>query len=161
VSVGGPDAPSGWTPTSGGTPYQVVRVVGVGGSGYVYEVKHLELGKRFVLKTLELDGTHREERVERLRAEWRALAKLEHPNIVGVSDARVSGTDLSRRPRVRGALSGGPRGLRPRGSHRSGLAGLPHPAPRFTGSLQVGTRSALSAVSAAGTLSRSRSCAPS
>ncbi len=35
-----------------GTRYRVLSLIGVGGMGSVYEVEHIELGKRFVLKAL-------------------------------------------------------------------------------------------------------------
>lgn len=78
----------------GGTRYRVVRLLGSGGMGSVYEVEHLELGKRFVLKTLLSDLSARADLVQRLRNEWRALGKLEHPNIVRVSDAGVADGSL-------------------------------------------------------------------
>lgn len=77
-----------------GTRYRVVRLLGSGGMGSVYEVEHLELGKRFVLKTLLSDLSARADLVQRLRNEWRALGKLEHPNIVRVSDAGVAEGNL-------------------------------------------------------------------
>jgi serine/threonine-protein kinase len=70
-----------------GTRYRVLDLVGVGGMGSVYEVEHVELGKRFVLKALLSDLALREDLVARLRNEWRALGRLEHPNIVNVTDA--------------------------------------------------------------------------
>jgi len=70
-----------------GTRYRVLDLVGVGGMGSVYEVEHIELGKRFVLKALLSDLAMREDLVIRLRNEWRALGRLEHPNIVAVTDA--------------------------------------------------------------------------
>ncbi|HEX2882852.1 MAG TPA: serine/threonine-protein kinase [Polyangiaceae bacterium] len=73
-----------------GTPYRVIRLLGSGGMGTVYEVEHQELGKRFVLKTLLSELSTRADLVQRLRTEWRALGKLEHPNIVRVSDAGVA-----------------------------------------------------------------------
>ncbi|RYZ08871.1 MAG: serine/threonine protein kinase [Myxococcales bacterium] len=73
-----------------GTRYRVTRLVGTGGMGRVYEVEHEELGKRFVLKALLHELSRREDLVARLRNEWRALARLEHPNIVGVTDAGTS-----------------------------------------------------------------------
>ncbi len=73
-----------------GTRYRVVRLIGVGGMGTVYEVEHVELGKRFVLKTLLRELARREDLVIRLRNEWRALGRLEHPNIVNVTDAGTS-----------------------------------------------------------------------
>lgn len=73
-----------------GTPYRVIRLIGSGGMGSVYEVEHQELGKRFVLKTLLRELSNRADLVQRLRTEWRSLGKLEHPNIVRVSDAGVA-----------------------------------------------------------------------
>jgi serine/threonine protein kinase len=70
-----------------GTRYRVLDLVGVGGMGSVYEVEHLELGKRFMLKALLSDLALREDLVARLRNEQRALGRLEHPNIVAVTDA--------------------------------------------------------------------------
>jgi serine/threonine-protein kinase len=73
-----------------GTPYRVIRLLGSGGMGSVYEVEHQELGKIFVLKTLLSELSTRADLVQRLRTEWRALGKLEHLNIVRVSDAGVA-----------------------------------------------------------------------
>jgi eukaryotic-like serine/threonine-protein kinase len=73
-----------------GTRYRVTRLIGAGGMGRVYEVEHVELGKRFVLKALQRELARREDLVARLRNEWRALARLEHPNIVNVTDAGTS-----------------------------------------------------------------------
>jgi eukaryotic-like serine/threonine-protein kinase len=73
-----------------GTRYRVTSLIGAGGMGRVYEVEHVELGKRFVLKALQRELSRREDLVARLRNEWRALARLEHPNIVNVTDAGTS-----------------------------------------------------------------------
>ena len=58
--------------------------------GSVYDVQHTELGKRFVLKALLRELSRRKDLVARLRQEWRALARLEHPCIVNVTDAGTS-----------------------------------------------------------------------
>ncbi len=73
-----------------GTSYRVVRFIGSGAMGAVYEVHHEELGKNFVIKALHQDLVQHDEPVRRLRSEWRALARLEHPNIVAVTDAGVT-----------------------------------------------------------------------
>jgi serine/threonine-protein kinase len=67
-----------------GTRYRVTRLIGAGGMGRVYEVEHV------VLKALQRELSRREDLVARLRNEWRALARLEHPNIVNVTDAGTS-----------------------------------------------------------------------
>jgi serine/threonine-protein kinase len=77
-----------------GTRYRVLGLLGVGGMGSVYEVEHIELGKRFVLKALLSDLARRQDLVARLRNEQRALGRLEHPSIVTVTDAGVTSFDV-------------------------------------------------------------------
>ena len=77
-----------------GTRYRVLSLIGVGGMGSVYEVEHIELGKRFVLKALLRELSRRDDLVQRLRNEWRALARLQHANIVNVTDAGTSATGV-------------------------------------------------------------------
>ena len=73
-----------------GTRYRVLSLIGVGGMGSVYEVEHTELGKRFVLKALLRELSRRDDLAQRMRNEWRALARLQHANIVNVTDAGTS-----------------------------------------------------------------------
>lgn len=70
-----------------GTVYRVRALIGRGGMGAVYEVEHAELGRIFVLKALHGHLASRTDLVARMRNEWRALAKLNHPHIVQVTDA--------------------------------------------------------------------------
>ncbi|HEY3495156.1 MAG TPA: serine/threonine-protein kinase [Polyangiaceae bacterium] len=101
-----------------GTRYRVLGLLGAGGMGSVYGVEHVELGKRFVLKALLSDLALRDDLVARLRNEQRALGRLEHPNIVAVTDAgmtsarvpyfvmeRLEGETLGARLRRLGRLS--------------------------------------------------------
>ena len=67
-----------------GTVYRVHRVLGAGGMGTVYDVEDTSVGKRYVLKTLHGDLADRADLAARLAREARALAKLQHPNIVEV-----------------------------------------------------------------------------
>jgi serine/threonine-protein kinase len=78
-----------------GTRYRVTRLLGTGGMGRVYEVEHVELGKRFVLKALRQSLARRRDLVARLRTEWRALARLDHRNIVSVTDAGTSSNGVT------------------------------------------------------------------
>ncbi|MCL4749005.1 MAG: protein kinase [Myxococcales bacterium] len=73
-----------------GTRYRVLGHLGSGGMGSVYLVEHTELGKPFVLKALFRELASRKDLVARLRQEWRALARLNHANIVNVTDAGTS-----------------------------------------------------------------------
>jgi serine/threonine protein kinase len=73
-----------------GTPYCVVCLIGTGGMGSVYEVEHVELGRRYVLKSLLRSLATRQDLIARMRNEWRSLGKLRHPNIVDVINAGIT-----------------------------------------------------------------------
>src|SRR5271165_4204206 len=77
-----------------GTVYQVVRLLGQGGMGTVYEVEDTTVGKRYVLKTLNAQLRDRKELAQRLGKEARILARLSHPNIVEVVTAGMTGDSL-------------------------------------------------------------------
>jgi serine/threonine-protein kinase len=77
-----------------GTHYRVLRRLGSGGMSSVHEVVHERLGRHFVVKMLLSELAFRDDLVARVRREWRALAKLEHPNIVAVTDAGVTSSGL-------------------------------------------------------------------
>ena len=67
--------------------YKLVRKLGEGGMGVVYEAIHTRIQQRVAIKMLDgRIGTDREH-VERFRREARAIARLRHPHIVGVLDS--------------------------------------------------------------------------
>ncbi|WP_437291473.1 protein kinase domain-containing protein [Sorangium sp. So ce406] len=66
--------------------YEVQAVVGEGGMGTVYEVRHKSLGRLFALKVLRRDIAQDAELVARFIQEAKAAAAIGHPNIVAVSD---------------------------------------------------------------------------
>ena len=66
--------------------YRVVRALGTGGMGAVYEVEHVTLGVHYALKTFTLKKGHAELFRKRFLAEGRLLARLSHPNLVRVFD---------------------------------------------------------------------------
>jgi eukaryotic-like serine/threonine-protein kinase len=73
-------------PELAGTRYRLVRRVGTGGMGAVYEADDVTLERRVALKVLEMPdpgGTL----ARHLSREARVLASLEHPGIVPVHDA--------------------------------------------------------------------------
>ena len=72
-------------PDLSGTRYTLVAPLGRGGMGSVYRVHDQALERDVALKVLTVEGGARA--VERLRAEARILAGLEHPGIVPVHDA--------------------------------------------------------------------------
>ena len=77
-----------------GTVYKVLRLIGAGGMGTVYDVEDTTIGKRYVLKTLHPRLGAREDLVRRIQHEARTLARLHHPNIVEVITAGVTSDDL-------------------------------------------------------------------
>ena len=76
--------------------YRVIRPLGKGGMGAVYEVEHVELGVRYALKVFVRDHGDVKSLRMRFRTEGKVLARLRHPNLVRVYDL---GDD-----EVRGAL---------------------------------------------------------
>jgi serine/threonine-protein kinase len=69
-----------------GTPYRLVKKIGEGSSGEVFEAEHVELGRRYAVKTLSAAHSAAHDAVERFRREARAIASLSHPNLVRLHD---------------------------------------------------------------------------
>ncbi len=63
-------------------PYRLLREIGSGGMGVVYEAEDLRLHRRVALKFLPLDQTPSESQLARFQREAKGLARLNHPNIV-------------------------------------------------------------------------------
>ncbi|MBK8692286.1 MAG: serine/threonine protein kinase [Deltaproteobacteria bacterium] len=66
--------------------YRVVRCIGVGGMGAVYEAVHDDLEKRVALKTLHPSMAREPEARARFLREGRAASRIRHPNVVEVFD---------------------------------------------------------------------------
>jgi eukaryotic-like serine/threonine-protein kinase len=64
--------------------YRIVREIGRGGMGIVYEAVEEALGRRVALKLLPGASTAKPDQLLRFRREARAAARLEHPHIVPV-----------------------------------------------------------------------------
>src|SRR5580658_6975438 len=77
-----------------GTVYRVIRLIGAGGMGTVYDVEDTTVGKRYVLKTLHPEFYARKDLAKRMETEARTLARLSHPNIVEVVTAGATTDDL-------------------------------------------------------------------
>jgi eukaryotic-like serine/threonine-protein kinase len=63
--------------------YRVIRPIGAGGMGEVYEAEQVSLGRRVAVKVLFDDE---EKALARFDHEARAMAKLAHPHVVAVID---------------------------------------------------------------------------
>jgi tetratricopeptide (TPR) repeat protein/predicted Ser/Thr protein kinase len=66
--------------------YQILEPIAGGGMGFVYAAYDPELDRRVALKVLHPERRHDEYAHERLVKEARALARLDHPNVVTVHD---------------------------------------------------------------------------
>ena len=66
--------------------YVVLRLIGRGGMGEVYEVRHLRLAGRYALKVLRPEVSRDDDLLARFRREAHITSALHHPNIVQVID---------------------------------------------------------------------------
>ncbi|MGD0873289.1 MAG: protein kinase [Bryobacteraceae bacterium] len=76
-------------PLSNGTrlgPYEILAPLGAGGMGEVYRSRDTRLGRDVALKILPPDLANDPSRRQRFELEARAVAALNHPNIVAIYD---------------------------------------------------------------------------
>ncbi len=66
--------------------YKIIRLLGRGGMGEVYEAEHTTLGLKFALKLLPPDLLATATALERFRREARVMAQLRHPHLLHVDD---------------------------------------------------------------------------
>ena len=74
--------------------YRVVRMIGRGGMGVVYEAVQTSLDRRVALKVLRPELAQDPEFVERFRREGRLQASIEHPNVLDVYEVGESAHGL-------------------------------------------------------------------
>ena len=96
--------------------YEIIRLIGKGGMGDVYEAVHRKMERRVALKVINRELFRKAEAVNRFHREVRTAAQLSHPNIVTSHDADqagdlhflvmeyVDGVDLSQTVKDQGAL---------------------------------------------------------
>src|SRR4051812_46290960 len=70
--------------------YRIVRPIGRGGMGDVYEATHERLSGRYAIKVLNADAGAHPEALLRFRREARITSSLRHPNVVQVVDFDVT-----------------------------------------------------------------------
>jgi serine/threonine-protein kinase len=66
--------------------YRLVRKLGEGGMGEVYEAEHIHIEKRVALKLLRAEIMSNQEAVTRFRQEARSASSLGHKNIIEIDD---------------------------------------------------------------------------
>jgi serine/threonine protein kinase len=71
--------------------YRVIRAVGTGGMGAVFEAEHRLMRRRVALKVIKPQWLQSSEAVTRFRREMQAAAKLVHPHVVTAFDAEQAG----------------------------------------------------------------------
>ncbi|MGB6133291.1 MAG: protein kinase [Acidobacteriaceae bacterium] len=69
--------------------YEILSVLGVGGMGEVYRAHDSRLGRDVAIKVLQEEGAASADQRSRFEREARAVAALNHPNIVAVYDVGV------------------------------------------------------------------------
>ena len=81
--------------------YRILRELGRGGMGVVYEAEQISLGRHVALKVLPFAAMLDSRQIERFKIEARAAATLDHPGIVSVysvgSERGVCLRDATRR----------------------------------------------------------------
>ena len=69
-----------------GTRYRLVRWLGEGGMGVVYEAEHVDIERHVALKILRFDLSHEPEMAQVFRDEARAASRMGHTNVVEIFD---------------------------------------------------------------------------
>ncbi|HKS75818.1 MAG TPA: protein kinase [Terriglobales bacterium] len=67
-------------------PYEIVSAIGAGGMGEVYRARDTRLGRDVALKILPESFARDTDRLRRFEQEARAVAALNHPNILAIHD---------------------------------------------------------------------------
>ncbi len=74
--------------------YSVVRVLGEGGMGVVYLARDVHTGLDVVIKAIRTELSHRADVRQRTLSEGRALARIDHPNVVRLNAVVVEDNNL-------------------------------------------------------------------
>jgi Tol biopolymer transport system component len=99
-------------------PYEIVSPLGAGGMGEVYRARDTRLGRDVAVKVIPEELAAHKDRLRRFEQEARAIAALDHPNILAVHDVGTHEllpyivSELLEGDTLRGQIRGG--GLTPR-----------------------------------------------
>lgn len=77
--------------------YRIVRLLGEGGMGTVYEAEQDEPRRRVALKVIKL-GLATPDQLRRFRRESQALARLQHPGIAQIYESNTADTGFGHQP---------------------------------------------------------------
>jgi len=69
-----------------GGRFRITRLIGEGGMGAVYEATHETLPRKFAIKILRPELAYQKNFIERFRREAIASARVEHPNVIYITD---------------------------------------------------------------------------
>ncbi len=70
--------------------YEIVRRIGAGGMGEVYEARHIRMDKRLAIKALNRETAESPDAVARFLREAEAASRIRHPNVIEVFDVDES-----------------------------------------------------------------------
>lgn len=70
-------------------PYEITDAIGAGGMGEVFRARDTRLNRDVAIKALAKDFVGDAERLRRFEQETKALAALNHPNVLAIHDAGV------------------------------------------------------------------------
>jgi eukaryotic-like serine/threonine-protein kinase len=99
-------------------PYEILSLIGAGGMGEVYRARDTRLNREVAIKVLGVGLANDRDRRARFEKEARAVAALNHPNIVSLFDIGTEGdilytvSELVEGESLRGLLRRGPVPLR-------------------------------------------------
>jgi serine/threonine-protein kinase len=122
-------------------PYTIVRRLGAGAMGEVYQARHRHMGRDAAIKVLRSELTEEPDIVARFFTEARATAAVRHPGIVEIFDCDLHpsgrafivmeylpGEDLAHRLASRGSFAGDWPGLRSIGRQLASALAAAHAA---------------------------------
>jgi serine/threonine protein kinase len=74
--------------------YELIKMIGVGGMGKVYQARHTLLGRTVAIKIIKRELAEKKDFADRFLAEARLMAQVEHPNVITIYDAAFASRRL-------------------------------------------------------------------